>query len=641
MKLTLNKKYLSLQPFTSDELNDLTIITGLNGSGKTQLIKLIEEYSKFSLADKKQYPLYIEPIILDIQIGNSTIEQIPGSSNEIWKTKMHQYYSQFIVYFRGGIWDSMYEMAIPFVDIVNIITLIGEDSFTEDETLDPILVKYDLDKEQFNQISYLSNLNFDYLEVAFLVAEFHKKKLHLLTESDFQSTPLSAIYFDSNSLFGSSISNIFYSYIKARFINEFLWFRKQQYNDDNNSIDSNTYKEIHPEPWRMLNEILKQHKLDYYFKDYPANEFNPDVSINHELKKISTDELIHFSELSSGEKIIMSLIVRLFTINFYKDNLHTPQLIILDEPDAHLHPGMTKIFIDVVHKTFVKELGMKVIMTTHSPSTVALAPGECIYRLQNGKESSLKKIEKDDALKLLTEYLPLNIDYKNHRQIFVEGPIDLSYYQMIFEKLSEVKKYPYKLYFISSEGGISCDKVIQIVSDMTASGSSSCYGIIDWDSKNKEVSNIKVHGVDSRNNIESFIYDPSILAVYLIQNKHNDFLKTLKIDEHYNEFEILKDQNLLQKSVDFIWKALVTKYPDCTKNELRISKSYYNSSIKLEIPQWYFTQFEKTLKERIENCFPVLQSKNKNEIERKLIAIMAKTRFFPIESAELIETLAL
>ncbi len=62
MKITLLKPFKSLQPFTSEELNDFTIITGKNGSGKSQLLELLDEklyenegYFEFNYNDETYY----------------------------------------------------------------------------------------------------------------------------------------------------------------------------------------------------------------------------------------------------------------------------------------------------------------------------------------------------------------------------------------------------------------------------------------------------------------------------------------------------------------------------------------------------------------------------------------------------------
>lgn len=41
--IKLKEKYKSLYPFVSEELGSMTVVTGANGSGKTQLLKLLSE----------------------------------------------------------------------------------------------------------------------------------------------------------------------------------------------------------------------------------------------------------------------------------------------------------------------------------------------------------------------------------------------------------------------------------------------------------------------------------------------------------------------------------------------------------------------------------------------------------------------
>ena len=50
MKIELKEKFKSLHPFVSDELSDFCVITGKNGSGKSQLISIMR---KDELTDKE------------------------------------------------------------------------------------------------------------------------------------------------------------------------------------------------------------------------------------------------------------------------------------------------------------------------------------------------------------------------------------------------------------------------------------------------------------------------------------------------------------------------------------------------------------------------------------------------------------
>ena len=51
-----------------------------------------------------------------------------------------------------------------------------------------------------------------------------------------------------------------------------------------------------------------------------------------------------------------------------------PKVLLFDEIDAPLHPSMSRSLLRTIQKTLVEEHGIFVILTTHSPSTVALAP---------------------------------------------------------------------------------------------------------------------------------------------------------------------------------------------------------------------------------------------------------------------------
>lgn len=46
MKIILNDTFKSLRAFVSDDLSEMSIITGRNGSGKSQLLNLINGKSK-------------------------------------------------------------------------------------------------------------------------------------------------------------------------------------------------------------------------------------------------------------------------------------------------------------------------------------------------------------------------------------------------------------------------------------------------------------------------------------------------------------------------------------------------------------------------------------------------------------------
>jgi ATPase subunit of ABC transporter with duplicated ATPase domains len=94
MKITLLDRYKSLQPFTSDELNSLTVITGKNGSGKSQLLNLIA--SKFKKAHEvATIRLSILPEMADIQFEGIIKDDLRNLSYDEWKSVIKRLLEDF------------------------------------------------------------------------------------------------------------------------------------------------------------------------------------------------------------------------------------------------------------------------------------------------------------------------------------------------------------------------------------------------------------------------------------------------------------------------------------------------------------------------------------------------------------------
>lgn len=359
--------------------------------------------------------------------------------------------------------------------------------------------------------------------------------------------------------------------------------------------------------------------------------------------KTSIGKQIEFQHLSSGEKVILGLIIKIFTSVYYKDHLFLPEILILDEPDAHLHPEMSKLLIDVLNETFVKKLGISVLMVTHSPSTIALCPDNSIYQLENEPTTSLIRIEKEEALEILTGHLPtLSIDYKNHKQVFVESPTDVKYYQTIFNKLYQENKYPYRLYFMSnSYGKGNCKQVLKIVEDMRISGNKTSYGIIDWDLKNVSSDFIKVHGAGNRYNVENYIYDPIYLCILLMNlNAHNVYSE-LGLDKTTNQYSLgNEDSVLLQNISDWFFVKYYNTFSvnEGKRNELK-EIEYFNGR-KINVPKWYLEFSGHDLENRIKRVFPALEGRftSEGKLQKEVSLIIGKCYpFIPMDSTLLIE----
>ena len=155
-------------------------------------------------------------------------------------------------------------------------------------------------------------------------------------------------------------------------------------------------------PWIKLNQIFKDHfKMDFSFnyqdergdirykvemdtqQKWSINIKAGDSLLINEL----TNKQLKFNELSSGEKAILQLV---FAVISPKNNI---KILLLDEYDAVLNPSLTEIFYKILDEYFITK-GIKVIIATHSITTIAMAPKEAVFYRINKPKTLLERIEK-------------------------------------------------------------------------------------------------------------------------------------------------------------------------------------------------------------------------------------------------------
>lgn len=310
-----------------------------------------------------------------------------------------------------------------------------------------------------------------------------------------------------------------------------------------------------------------------------------------------------------------------------------------------LHPSMCKQLVDVIQDVFVSQKKVKVIITTHSPSTIAICPEDSIY-VVNKTGSQIQKISKEEALKVLTSGVPtLSIDYKGHKQIIVESPTDVFYYQTLHNKMVQIENIEDRLYFIANGYGKgNCMQVIDIVNNFRKSGNKSVYGIIDWDKnfRNNLNNYIIVHGEEKRYSVENYLFDPVYVVCYLLEVKANNAARELNFDESYNQYSIGSETNEdLQRICDWFFEKIYIKFPAYKNNEVIRRVEYYNGK-HYDIPTWYLeAQGHKNLVPKLKEVFTVFDSPKFNsegDLQKILTNIMGKCfPFVPLETIELLK----
>lgn len=346
-------------------------------------------------------------------------------------------------------------------------------------------------------------------------------------------------------------------------------------------------------PWEVLNDMMRETSLPFVFKE-------PVLFDKYMLKILANDsnEEILLNDLSSGEKVIITLALYLFN----SENLGVfPKLMLLDEPDAHLHPSLTKQFLDAILNVLVKKYGVRVIMSTHSPSTVALCPEEYLFEMTRTGERIKPVKSKNRLISMLTSGL---ITVRpGTKYVMVEDEDDKNFYSMLFDYMSanSIVNSEVPLVFIpasvrdttnskvtvSSSGGKG--PVRSWVEKLHDSGLEDIFqGIIDRDVANPESNGVHVLG---RYSFENYLLDPLVVYAALLGTDKQPAIDgiTLNFGEEYKIGQLQPAQ--LQQIADTIHSQIEPKismggvqyFKEEDKQKIDIELT---NGQKLQYPKW-------------------------------------------------------
>lgn len=120
-----------------------------------------------------------------------------------------------------------------------------------------------------------------------------------------------------------------------------------------------------------LSEALETLQSDINFQ----REGFVDLIMREELEKSEMLISTAFRRLSSGHKII------LLTLTTLVEKLQEKSLLLMDEPEAHLHPPLLAAFIRAVSDLLIITNGVAIV-STHSPVILQEVPKTCVWKLR-------------------------------------------------------------------------------------------------------------------------------------------------------------------------------------------------------------------------------------------------------------------
>ena len=379
-------------------------------------------------------------------------------------------------------------------------------------------------------------------------------------------------------------------------------------------------------PWDLLNEIISVSGLPYTFDTPSLEDLDRTTmrtpSFRLRLWDSEREAYVPLSGLSSGEKVIMSTVLWRYSAD--QGSPHY-RLLLLDEPDAHLHPSLTRQFFDVINEVFVRRRGVQVIATTHSPSTVASTPGASIFEMCRHSTDPTRRIQpikRDRAVSLLTAGL-LVVTEKT-RFVFVEGKTDPSFYQTVWEICtggngrssgSLLSPSPSLVFQSVGTGDASGSRdtgkqqVVRVVQELRKFAlPNPVFGIIDRDEGNAGGDGVYVP--TERRSIEHYLYDPLVVWTALRMSGHGaaPIVGGLQLQEG-EEFHLSTlPEPMLQQIADSMLATIEAKVvPTHEERNRRVVRLRRRTGIvELRYPSWQLDWPKAEIRRAYHNSFTEL-----------------------------------
>lgn len=394
-------------------------------------------------------------------------------------------------------------------------------------------------------------------------------------------------------------------------------------------------KDLPKPPWEVVNEALKVAGFPYEV----ISPLNTRLTDNYtlRLRDLGTGLVIDAIDLSSGEKVILQVVLWLFTAG--KEGL-MPRLLLLDEPDAHLHPSMTTQFLDVLVEVLVRRHGVRVIMTTHSPSTVALAPDGAVFKLERGA-STVEPAGRTEMISILTAGLVTVA--RTSKFCFVEDEDDVNFYEAVRDILTD--QGPSKdakaldpnipIAFVSVSVGSGQAKrsggktvVTKWINKLAGEPLDKNFlGIIDRDAGNPPTDRIFVLG---RYSFENYLLDPLTLFALLVENGTAPPIPDQKVSQGDEHILRTLPKLAIQSISDIVCAAMEAAEPALAAQRRRSVE--YTNGVEIDVPGWVYDHRGHDLLPIAQHAFGGPQLIN----PVRLLKAFRRGRLVPVELASLL-----
>ncbi len=421
LNICIQESYKSIPSgFVWNHIPQFAILTGVNGVGKTQLLNILRQKEE----NGKQINI---PIMAIDDAKNKIALVLPSPLTK------SQNISGLLSYYNDtdnrlnniSNWEDYIKTWINRISSIN--TRLEDDSLNESERRRLSHEIKDLSNNIKSHKQMIMNATiFAYEEELKNISIKTHKTISNITEEDIRryANP----YFNDFSEIGD-----FEKYIKQEHeeYKENLAIAARKTNVEEFKTLASQEK-----PFEIINRLFLKYGFEYFEMLDPFPELK---DRNGEIRFLGKqNEIVEYSALSSGEQMIVKFIIMSLGRDIAGRRINT---LVLDEPDAHLHPTMSKMMVDILYElSQPKENGggnIRVIITTHSPSTVAFAPEGSLFVLEKDIQNNkhIRETSASEAIEILSDGIltydkaikqfSLAINSDKNTIIFVEGKTDI------------------------------------------------------------------------------------------------------------------------------------------------------------------------------------------------------------------------
>lgn len=411
MNLSFMSTYPPVTSFQDVSLPDFTIFVGRNGSGKTKLLKSIQNGAcriDELAVDQIQY---FSPFEFKLSAQTGLPEtQVKQRLRQVWALFVGQSGSPKRNYSQTAL--GIFNQHIQRLDYDNFDRTAKSNLLLGHSENDP-----DSEKTRVIRKSYRADIDREVLAILSKVTDGKalcralrqvNKHVNEVSETDVEKHFSPDL--QQHNILGSSLGTVFSRYC----VRQYKWARDEtEVFKSKRGLDAllADYEAAHPKPWDRVNELFTSMNeysdvktvFNFQVTDPGAETVNyknvDSFVFSAEIRDTNSGNEYGFDALSSGEMVLATLALSLFES---EESGWQPKALLLDEIDASLHPSMTKALIETVQKSFVDQ-GIKVILATHSPSTVAVADPAQLREINVRNEAVVSEISQSAAIEGLSD----------------------------------------------------------------------------------------------------------------------------------------------------------------------------------------------------------------------------------------------